>query len=139
MILPESSYSKYIRLFFGFILMINIIMPFKNFDYNINDYNFDSFKSEVVINSNNNFEIFLKNEIVKNVRRIINSNSEFDVSDVDVDFDEIQEDYFYIKTLTVKLDNFEYELSSSDKKNLINLINQEYFNYIDNIYIEYRT
>ncbi len=110
MILPNQKFSKYIKLVLGFILMVNIILPFVNlnkysFDLkNIEDLNFSDqqFDYAPYIEASNNISDEAINQNVKN--RIIElwTSENYEVDEVRVKY-EINSDIVTFKSIDIVL------------------------------------
>ncbi len=139
MILPENSYSKYIRVFIGFILMINVIMPFENLKFNVS---FDEFKiddKEVVSNIDEGFVHFLEKSVKGDIKALVKRKTNQNVVHIDIEFLEVSQTDFYIENINIYIKEIENINKNSYKNQIIKLLKEEYFNHINNIFIEYIT
>ncbi len=137
MILPENGYSKYIRTFIGFILMINIILPFYNFEYEKTEVEDEFYFDDYELDTRSNFKFFLDKAVKENVKEIIKEKGNLEVDNIDVVFLVVSEEDFVIDELNIYVKSND-EVSIEDKNELKKLIFNEYFNHINNINIEYK-
>ncbi len=132
MILPENSYSKYIKVFIGFILMINVIMPFENLEFYIN---FDEFKidnKEVSNNIDEGFVHFLEKSVKSDIKALVESKTNQNVVHIDIEFLEVSQTDFYIENINIYIKEVESINRNSYKNEIIKLLKEEYFNHINN-------
>ncbi|MFV0518786.1 MAG: stage III sporulation protein AF [Lachnospirales bacterium] len=140
MILPNNNYKKYIKMFTGFIIMINMLKPIIGFtlEYSLEEYLHYEYDYEVDINENENIEFFLKGEIENTIKDLLQKNFNITVSEMKITFKEVSENYFYIDAIELNL-VCEEDYFYKNKESIEKIIFYEYFEHLDNIYLTYST
>ncbi len=124
-LLPNSSIKKYIEMIVGFLIIIVIINPFINLitkDINIerevfanmNKYNqYTDENNEFASTQNKQVLKMYKLNIKKDIKKIIEDKTDYDVKDVVVDINQNDEEYGKIKKAKIYLHSKNYMESDS--------------------------